>query len=66
MNYTFRAMAIPAGTHAVELRYEPASLRLGIWISVATGVLMLAVFSGAAYRRFARRRPPELIVRAVP
>jgi len=30
----FEAVAAPAGTHILELTYEPASIRIGIWISL--------------------------------
>ena len=42
-NYTFRAVPIPAGTHSVELRYEPESLRYGLLISIATAILMAGI-----------------------
>ena len=32
-NHALRGVAVPAGEHEVELRYEPRSLRLGLWIS---------------------------------
>jgi hypothetical protein len=54
-NYTFRAVPIPAGTHSVELRYEPESLRYGLAISIATALLLAAIFVAAIYRRFGRR-----------
>ncbi|MFN2433172.1 MAG: hypothetical protein ABR599_10235 [Gemmatimonadota bacterium] len=37
-----RAVAVDAGRHAVGLRYRPASLELGAWISAGT-LLLLAV-----------------------
>jgi hypothetical protein len=42
-DYLFRAIAVPAGDHAVELRYESATFQRGLLISlVSLGVLMLA------------------------
>jgi hypothetical protein len=38
-NWTFRAVAVPAGRHVVELRYEPASFRGGV---VLAGLALLA------------------------
>ncbi|MDQ4099401.1 MAG: YfhO family protein [Chloroflexota bacterium] len=43
-NYVLRAVALPAGAHTVELRYEPRSLTVGLVISAATlGVLAAAL-----------------------
>jgi hypothetical protein len=57
-NYVFRAVPIPAGTHSVELRYEPESLRYGMAISIATALLLAAIFGAATYRRYVRRARP--------
>jgi hypothetical protein len=38
----FRAVALPAGTHTVEFRYEPLSVRIGLWISGIT-ILVLGI-----------------------
>lgn len=32
-NYTFRGVIVPGGKHIVEFRYEPESLRIGLWVS---------------------------------
>ncbi len=42
-NYLFRGVKIPAGDHTVELRYESATLRLGIAISLFTGLVCAAL-----------------------
>jgi hypothetical protein len=40
-NLAFRAVAVPAGDHEVEFRYEPASFRLGVALTVI-GLLIVA------------------------
>ncbi len=50
-NYLLRAVPVPAGEHSVELRYESVTLRVGIWISLATGGSLVAVASAVAARR---------------
>jgi hypothetical protein len=32
-DYLLRAVAVPAGRHSIEFRYEPTSLKAGLWIS---------------------------------
>ena len=48
-----RSVAVPAGEHEVELRYESWTLRVGIAISLASYVtlLALAVAAGVQYRQ---------------
>jgi uncharacterized membrane protein YfhO len=38
-NHALRAVAVPAGRHTVEFRYAPASVRLGLGISLSALVL---------------------------
>jgi hypothetical protein len=59
VDYLLRGVAIPAGEHTVELRYEPASWRIGWIISVAATLVLLAVVAvGARAARRARRGAP--------
>jgi hypothetical protein len=67
VNGLFRGVALPAGRHQVELRYQPWSFRLGAMISLFTSVCVLlawwskrAVTSGqqAADTKLAGSRQP--------
>lgn len=49
-DHTLRAIAVPAGHHVVELRYQPLSLRLGVAITVVTALLIFAVWGGLVTR----------------
>ncbi len=50
-DYLFRAVAVPAGTHAVQFWYEPPSLRMGLVISVwATGAVLAVLALWPAIR----------------
>jgi hypothetical protein len=55
-----RGVALPAGPHTVELRYEPLSLRVGLLISGIAAVAMLAVFVAAGWSWLTRSRNAPL------
>lgn len=42
-NYLFRAIEIPSGTHTVELKYEPASLKKMFIVAGATAILLIVL-----------------------
>ena len=49
-NFTGRAVEVGAGTHRVEMRFEPQSVRLGVFVSLLT-LGFLAGLWGANWRR---------------
>ena len=49
-NHLFQAVPLPAGTHTVEVRYEPRSLLLGLGITALTGAGLIAVAAFAIGR----------------
>jgi hypothetical protein len=50
-DHAVRGVVVPAGTSAIEFRYEPASLRLGVQLASVAAILLLAW----AVLAFARR-----------
>jgi len=38
-DYAFRAVAVEAGDHVVEFRYEPRPFQIGLWISAVSGLI---------------------------
>jgi hypothetical protein len=58
-NYLFRAVRLDPGTHEVRFAYEPVSLRHGIFVSVATALLILAVILHNRPKRRPHNRVPE-------
>jgi hypothetical protein len=49
-NYAFRAVAVPAGNHAVEFRYRPKSFFWGLALSLITCVFGLLSLVGRALK----------------
>ncbi len=43
-HHALRGVPIPSGDHTVEMRYDPLSLRLGLWISGIATSVMVVVF----------------------
>jgi hypothetical protein len=54
-HHVLRGVPLPAGQHTVALRYDPLSLRVGLWISGFAAVAMLTGFVVAVWARVARR-----------
>lgn len=46
-NHALRGVPVPAGEHTIELRYEPESLHIGLWISGVTTVAVVTVLAAA-------------------
>lgn len=43
VNWTMNGVALPPGKHIVRLLYEPASFRIGLWISVLSMLLFVGM-----------------------
>jgi uncharacterized membrane protein YfhO len=57
-NLTLLGVPIPAGSWRFDLVYEPASVRIGLWISGVT-LILLALGAGIVFwRRSSPARPP--------
>jgi hypothetical protein len=58
VDYVIRGVSVPAGSHRVEFRYEPASVRAGFAVS---GLALLTIGAAAAVGLGGRRRgrPPR-------
>ncbi len=60
-----RGIQLPAGSHTVELRYEPTSLRLGFAVSVVAHVVLLGVLASSVWSGL-RRRKRDNALRSAP
>jgi hypothetical protein len=49
-DHVLRAVAVPAGSHTIELRYEDPALRGGLMVTVATALAFAVAFGTAGYR----------------
>lgn len=56
-NYNFRAVLVPAGESKLEFRYEPASYRMGIYVSL--GSLLSLCMLGILNASFVQKLPKE-------
>jgi hypothetical protein len=55
-NYVLRAMQLPAGTHKVEMKFEPKSYYTGEKIALASSSLILLLFAGGLFLEFKNRK----------
>ena len=46
-NHALRGVVVSAGTHTIEMRYEPTSLTVGLWTSGITSMAVLGVIGTA-------------------
>ena len=49
VDYTFRGLAIPAGHHAIEFRFEPKTKETGDLISLVIGLLSIVLVAGGLF-----------------
>lgn len=50
VNYVLRAMAVPAGEHLVEFKFEPATYTRGENVSLASSIVLLLLLAGVGYK----------------
>jgi hypothetical protein len=59
VDYVLRGMAVPAGSHTIEFRFEPRSYRIGnrisVWAAVITYLLLIAAAADLIRRKKAGR-----------
>ena len=57
-NYLLRAARLPAGTHTVEMRFEPSSWYVGGTIALIASILLMVGFLAALFLYFKGREVP--------
>lgn len=58
-NHTFRGVPVPAGSHTVEFVFAPEDLSRGLWITVASLLVILAVGGVSLAAHLRRRGTPD-------
>jgi Bacterial membrane protein YfhO len=58
-NYVLRAMQLPAGSHKVEMKFQPSSYFTGEKISLASSGLILLLLAGAVFVEFKNKKETE-------
>jgi uncharacterized membrane protein YfhO len=70
VNHVLRGVLLPSGDHQVTFRFAPASLRTGIWLSLAGVLLLIIMVTLAGHPRVKKWLPraadPEISVSADP
>jgi hypothetical protein len=49
VNYVLRGLAVPAGKHAIEFRFEPKDVALGDNISLVAGIISILILLGGSW-----------------
>ena len=64
MDYLFRGVVVPAGTHTLEMKFEPKSFYVGKNASLGMNIVLIVVLLFAGYDTWKKRRSP--VVSALP
>ena len=64
-NYLFRAVVVPAGTHKLEMKFEPRGFAIGKNVSLAANILVLAGLGFFGFDEWRKKRKPQQSVEQV-
>jgi hypothetical protein len=56
MNYFFRGVVVPAGSHDLEMKFEPKSFYLGKTLSLGTNIILIGVLIFAGIDTWRKKR----------
>jgi len=55
-NYVLRSIFLEPGSHTIEFKFAPASFKLGLWISLVTLIILLAILGSTGYAMWRKSR----------
>jgi hypothetical protein len=55
-NYVLRAIQLPAGSHKVEMKFQPKSYYTGEAVSLASSAMIVLFFAGAIFMEFKNKK----------
>jgi len=58
-NYVLRALQVPAGTHTIEFKFEPAAYTIGNTVSLVSSVLLIGALLVALFYALKHRPEPH-------
>ena len=58
-NYLFRAVVVPAGTHKLEMKFEPKGFYLGKNLSLAANIVVLGGLGFLGFDYWRKKRMPK-------
>lgn len=61
MNYLFRGIVVPQGSHRLEMKFEPKSFSIGKNASLGMNILLLGALLFAGYDLWKRKKLPGLL-----
>ncbi|HET8736127.1 MAG TPA: YfhO family protein [Pricia sp.] len=61
VDYTLRALEVPAGKHTIEFKFEPEVVKIGSRITLASSILFGCILLGAIGHRYYRYRKQERV-----
>jgi uncharacterized membrane protein YfhO len=59
VNYVLRGLAIPAGNHAIEFRFEPQGYKTGSKITSVFSILLVVLLLGGIFMEWRNQRKTE-------
>ncbi len=59
LDYLFRGVVIPAGTHTLSMKYEPRSYYTGKELSLATNILLIGSLGFLGFASWRKRKAPH-------
>jgi uncharacterized membrane protein YfhO len=61
LDYLFRGVVVPAGTHRLEMKFEPRSYAMGKNLSLGMNVVLLAALVFGGFDYWKRKKTPEIL-----